>query len=81
MGQPSRDRPPVIMAYCGCNKSATSPTLSASSAILTFDEFDICCWNIAVLPPLVSEVTLSAEFKRTFCDAIGFAVRWPTERE
>lgn len=24
---PSRDRPPVIIAYCGCNRSATSPML------------------------------------------------------
>lgn len=51
MGHPSRDRPPVMIAYCGCNRSATSPIFNASSPTLMFDELEICwCCNIMPLP-------------------------------
>lgn len=66
------------MAYCGCSKSATSPIFSDSSAMLTFDEFGIGCWNIALLPPLVNDEILPAEFRRTLCgDAIPFTAPCP----
>lgn len=75
IGHPSLDRPPVIIAYCGCNRSATSPIFNASSAMLTFDEFDMGCKMALLANELILPEWMCAAAPIPFTPLLPF-VKW-----